>query len=368
MGLVTGTGLQNGSEVIDTVRSTLVSEGWTEARNTGTVGANNKEVWLHKAAAATVNGIDMLVGLRMINADTLQVMMSHLTPSQARVSGVSPINSFARVLGTPNNSLTGGPTGTGSPVGNSGDVYQGVTLTSNQDSNGGRSNLWNQGANYLRHWIFTTPTSSPIKEQYCYVVVEVATGLYRTIAFGEGVKLGGSAWEGGLFFDATFNEALFARTVYALDGGYQRNPFDDSNQGGWALNFSNPQYTQSSPLLWNPWVKLGYPLASDASGLIGMGDRCMGADFIDQSPAAFSGQSIRIPARFYQLNVLNNVAPPRVRPLFECPDYFITNIEDLTPGATVVDDADKFLVVPLSAKTGSNSSGNRGALIRNPLL
>lgn len=364
MGLVTGTGLQNGSEVIDTIRSTLVAEGWTAARDTGTVGANNKEVWLHLPAASTFNGIDMLVGLRMVNADALRIQMSHLTPGDANVTG-SPQNSFDRVLGTPNFRF-----GTNrAPTGNSGDTYEGQTLTSNVDNTGGTGNSWNQGSNYLRHWIFT-PNASPVgdTEVYCYVVVEVATGVYRNIFFGEGKKLGGSGWTGGLFFGTTYFSTVNAlRTEYGITGNYQRNQFADNNQGGWILNFNNTQIQSESPAIWCPWVQMGFP-STDGASAIGMGTQGMGLDFINRSPAPFSGQSIRVPCRFYQQTVIDGDGPPNLRPLIEAPDIFITNIQDLTPGDTVADATENFLVVPASAKTGSLSSGNLGFLIRSSLL
>jgi hypothetical protein len=369
MGLITGSNLANASEVIDTIRTTLVAEGWTLERSTGSTGADSLEIFLSLPAVDTFNGNGMLVGLKSQNSgNELRVTMSHLTAAAANVTG-SPQNTFSRVLGTPGFNYTAGATGSGNPVGNSGDTYEGVVLTANSDNNGGTSNGWGTGANYLRHWIFT-PNSSPFgsTEVYCYAVVEVETGVFRTIAFGEGIKLGGGSWDGGLFFTGTYIDTGQAeRSERTFYGDYQRTIFDDNEQGGFILNFNNPQIQSASPAVWCPWVAMGYPSQNGASA-IGMGNSAMGLDFIGKSPSPFSGQAIRVPSRFYQMNVIEGAGPPRLRPLIECPDVFLTNIVDLTPGDVVLDDVERFLVVPASAKTGATSTGNAGFLIRNSLL
>jgi hypothetical protein len=369
VGLVTGTNLQNGSALIDAVRSALVAEGFTLVYDLGTIGSNNKEVWLTRAAAATLLGFDITIGLRMNGADRLELALTHLTPADANLTGVSPRNEFDRVLGVHNDtySLTAQ-----NPPGNAGDVYQGFTLTSAQDNVPVPTNGMNPGANYLRHWILTPDTTSPgTQEFYCYVVAEVATGVFRTFGFGEGIKLGGSGWSGGLFVSGTFIVSDSTESEHFLAGDMEHSPFTNNGQGGYVLNFTNDNYlTAASPNRWNPWMKMSDPAANGWVTVVGTGSRSLGLDNYTYSPAAFSGQAVRTPARFYGMNTMRVSSSfiNRLRPLIEAPDVFHANIEDVTPGDVITDDADKFLVVPVSAKTGTNNTANRGFLIRNPDL
>lgn len=385
MGLVTGTGLQNQSDLIDAVRSALVNEGLTQVINDGTVPSNDKEVWLHLPAANTKNGIDILFGMLSVPTSPpedpggrMRITISYLTSSEALLTGVSPRNDFFRVLGTPNTDYQLNPV---RPTGNTGDVYpNGETVTNNINGDPCTVDGLNQGSNYLRHWIFT-PSGSPLgsTEFYCYVVVEVTTGVYRTFGFGEGIKLGGSGWSGGLFVDATNNApsvVLQRRRFLACDGGY--NAFTNDGEHGYVLNFENEHYNVESPRTWNPWHFMGAPWSSNWMGCAGMGPHAFGLDYIQNTPAAFSGQSVRLPARIYAMNNIISGTEAEIgspsrrdnnfRPLIECPDVFHTNIRDMTPGDTIEDDVEKFLVVPYISKTGSKNTGDYGFLIRNPDL
>lgn len=393
MPLVTGTGLQNQSDVIDAVRSALASQGWTTAHDSGTVGSNDKEVWMHLPASLTFNGIDILVGMKSKGPTSppeeaggrMALSMSYMTPAQALVTGVSPKNGFYNVLGTPNRNFSTATTLTTRPTGNNGGTYPaafgGTVLSSSVAAVPSVSNLWNQGGNYGNHWIIT-PNNSPLgaTEQYCYVVVEVTTGVYRSLAFGEGIKLGGGSWTGGLFLHSSHsapNGNSPLQQTFTLGGDSEYNAFQNDGEHGYVLNFNNANNEFYSPRQWNPWMGMNSPQATDEVSVMGMGPRALGRDFIDRSPVAFSGQSMRLPARFYAMD--NPVSASagwgspsnrrnNIRPLIECPDFFHTNIRDFVDGGVIQDDAEKFLVVPYHRRTGTDNSGNYGFLIRHPDL
>lgn len=384
MGLVTGSGLQNQSDVIDAVRSALSSIGFTTVINEGTVPSNNKEVWMHLPAANTKLGYDLLYGMWAVpssppeaTGDYLKTTLSWFPPSDALLTGVSPRNSRLRVLGTPSTNYSVNPQ---RPPGNTGDTYpDGFTLTNNENSDPVTIDGFDQGANYLNHWIFTPSGNSPLgsKEFYCYVVVEVSTGIYRSFGFGEGIKLGASGWEGGLFIDgANAQDSSPNRHRWFLAGDSDYSSFQNDGEHGYILNFNNEQYNIDSPRVWNPWMFIGSPWSNNWVTCCGMGPRAFGSPYLTESPGAFSGQSMRLPARFYGMdNIVNGtdaeIGSPsnrdnNMRPLIECPDIFHANILDMTPGSTIEDDVDKFVVFPYYSKDIiTNTSLNFGFLIRS---
>lgn len=370
MALVTGSGLQNPSDVIDTVRTALINQGWTSVINDGTVVSNDKEVWLNIPAAQTKNGIEMTLGLRANGADIVEVLMTYLTPTEALLtppgSPSAGRNAWNRVLGTPNINFS-----TNGRPGNSGDVYPDGSTSSSVFNSPVRTDGFNQGANYLNHWVFTPNQASPLSqtEQYFICVVEVATGVYRTFGAGEGIKLGGSGWEGGLWLCGSDIHTTTARlTSWFAAGDFEYSSFTDQGARSYVLNFNNPSYQQSSPVRWNPWLPMSQPWTTGWTAAAGMGPRRLGEDFMERAPANFSGQAIRVPSRFYAMNVRDGAGNNRMRPLLEIPDVFHMNISAVTPGEVITDDTEKFLVVPYVSKTGSNNSGNFGFLVRHPDL
>jgi len=362
MGLATGTGLTNGSDVIEAVRVELTTNrGWSEIKDLGTVGANTKEVWLEMAAANTVNGERIVVGMTMESTNNMFVLGgdSALTPTEMGLLD-SPDRAFLRTIGTPNRSAN-------NPSGNSGDTYRGVVLGSNQNAGPADAFGFDTGASYLNHWILTTDQLSPLgqRHQYCYVVVEVSTGQYVTFGFGEMIKLGASAWTGGAFFDGTRNDTVTSlRHQYFLGSDMDVVVAGANFYPGYVLNEQNFIFRNDSPQLWNPWCIFAEDVDTICN-TVGYGPRKLGQDLIGLSPAPFSGQAQRVPARMY---VVDDIANHNEVPLCEAPDVFHTNIADLTPGSTLIDDGDRFLVVPYFAKSGAVSSGNLGFLVRNPDL
>jgi hypothetical protein len=375
MALTTGTGLTNPSDVIDSMRAHLATDGWTTVINNGTVGSNDKEIWMNLPAASTFYGdYDFTIGLKADGADKVQMTGTFYTPSEALLTGISPRSAFAKVLGQPNLNYNTISDGLARQPGTIGDTLpSGQVLTGTQNGEPVETDLFNQGASYLDHWIFT-PNNSPLgfSEQYCYMVVEVATGVYRTFGFGEGIKLGASGWTGGMFLDGS-NVRTGAADLsrYFAGGDSNYNGFTDDGERAYVLNFDNDNYLNdgSSPATWNPWVHLSDPWADDWVCGWGMGGRRgLGEDYIDRSTAAFSGQTIRMPSRIYAMNLRQGAGANRMRPLIEYPDVFHMNIANFTPGETIVDDAESFLVVPYVSKTGTDNSGNFGFLIRHPSL
>ena len=376
MALTTGTGLTNVSDVCEAFRTHLLADGWTSVINAGSVGSNNKEVWMTKNAVDTFyNQYPITVGFRARSSDELDITVAPHTPTEMLITPPgSPAtrNTFLRTITCPSRGWS-----TTSPFlpGNSGDVYpSGFVSTTSGDHHPCRVDAFNQGANYLSHWIFS-PNQSPLNAGpiYCYMTVEVATGLYRTFGFGEGIKLGASGWTGGLFVDGTnVRSGQTTRSRYFTSGSVQFNSFNHEGEDGYVLNYNNDSYlnTNLSPLTWNPWMYIGGFTLTDGVSAVGMGDYTpgLGRPFIDRGTANFSGQTIRVPARLYATNVRDGAGDNRMRPLIEFPDVFHMNIGNFNPGDTLTDDAEKFLVVPYSAKTGTDNTGNRGILIRHPDL
>lgn len=384
MALTTGTGLTNKSDVMDAVRAHLEADGWTTVINSGTVGSDNKEIWMNLPTANTFIGeFDLTIGMTGKDADTMYISPTPLTPTEALLTPPgSPAtrNTFLRVLGTPNVIYQND-----SPPGNAGDVMpNGWALSQNLNASPCQTDGWNQGGSYLSHWIFT-PNQSPIGSLgpvYCICVVEVATGVYRTFGFGEGIKLGASGWVGGLWVDGTdVRTGVQARSRYFAAGGTIYNGFSHEGENGYVLNYNNDSYLNAtggavqSPRTWNPWMFLGVPWTTDWVGTAGMGGLGattqvgLGSEFIDRGTAGFSGQTIRVPSRVYGQNVrVGAFTDQRMRPLMEIPDVFHMNIASFTPGEVITDDTEKFLVVPYVSKTGTDNSGNRGFLVRHPDL
>jgi len=377
-------GLVTGSDVIDAVRSALSAIGFTTSVNIGTVASNDKEVWMHLPAANTKLGYDLLYGMWSLpssppeaTGDYLKTSLTWLSPSDALLTGVSPRNESKRILGTPSIIYNVGPQ---IPPGNVGDTYPGgFTLTNNNDASPVTVDGFAQGTNYLNHWIFTPSGNSPLgsKEFYCYVVVEVSTGIYRSFGFGEGIKLGASGWEGGLFIDGSnAQDTNQSRQRWFLAGDSDYSTFTNDGEHGYILNFNNEQYNVDSPRAWNPWMFMGAPWSNNWMTCAGMGPRSFGNPYLTESPGAFNGQSMRLPARFYAMdNIVSStdadIGSPssrdnNMRPLIECPDIFHTNIKDMTPGGTIEDDVEKFVVFPYYSKDAiTNTSLNFGFLIRS---
>lgn len=370
MAVVNGTNLQNVSDVIDAIRSELVSNhNWTTLINSGTVGSNDKEVWITLDPALTKNGDRMTIGMAVKDSDTMYLTATVAALSETTLQA-SPKNPFITVVGQPNIQSE--------VSAENGDVYEGVTLGVSDVQNGSpvEINLFNQGANYLNHFILTPDQVSPqgTKEQYCYCCVEVSSGVWRTIAFGEGIKLAGGSWDGGVFVDGSWH--------YTADGANEESQehrytfgADTRRINGSSLGYvyvrNNYSREGSSPQLWNPWAYLGEYQAVDdkIAPTAGFGPRLFGRGLINHSPSTFSGLTQRIPARVYLVgNEPTGISDVNVRPLIEFPDVFISNIRDFTPGTAIQDDSEKFLVVPFTAKSGANNSGNYGLLIRNPDL
>jgi hypothetical protein len=378
MPLTTGTALQNPSDVIDAVRAHLAADGWTTTVNEGTVGSNDKVVVMHLPQVNTFyNEFNLTIWMEAGGAGNLNFTGSFYTPTEALITPPgSPAtrNAFNRFLGQPNLSYGLATAGLSRIPGNIGDVLPtGQVLAATQNGAHVPTNGMSQGGNYLRHWIFTNDASPINAEQvYCYCVVEVATGSFRTFGFGEGIKLGAAGWVGGMFMDGTAIRAgstTRSRWFGAADTGY--NQFGDAGERAYVLNFNSNNLLNdlSSPAVWNPWMHLSDPGNTDWVTAWGPGTRNgWSRPYSDRGTAAFSGQTIRTPSRLYGMNVRQGAGDNRFRPLIEYPHVFHMNIQNFTPGEVITDDAETFLVVPYVSKTGTDNSGNHGFLIRNPNL
>ena len=221
--------------------------------------------------------------------------------------------------------------------------------------------------------------------QYCYVVVEVATGIYRSFGFGESKQLG--TFDGGQFTlgnwvaptanaDSYSNQLGGAVSPFAgLQGGStsgQEPKVSRIHIGSTTLDGINPTVEGDDQA--RGWARNGYGPAPGAAnpnggryGGIIPSWHAAGASRLRISPSQFSGKAIREPLKWY-VHVSDTLTSD-VRPLAELPDLFATNIRDFDPADTIVDDVERFFVMPVCSKqTAAPSSDNHGFLIRNPDL
>ncbi len=345
MAVVTGTGLTNVSDVIDTVRADLVTNrGWTLRRNTGSVGGNDVEVWIERPSADTVNGDQILIGLDALSADAMNLNSSFEPWATASAGDTKAFNDFV-----------------GQPM-------------SSTQVRMGRCDGFNTGANYLRHWILTPNDTgaTPAEHQYCYAIVEVSTGVFRIFGFGEAKRIGAWTSGGGAFFDcSTIQTTVQIRSVEFAGGDTERRSAAPADPLDWNGSIYVPGPGNYAT---NKWVSIGkFENPTVVNETVGNGDRGLGGDLLQLSPPAFSGQAQRLPARHYMRDSGTGQVeqdPPTVNiiPLCELPDVFLTTIADFDPASIVTDDDAKFLVIPMRNKTGANNSANRGLMFQNPGL
>lgn len=218
--------------------------------------------------------------------------------------------------------------------------------------------------------------------QYCYVVVEVSAGVYRSFGFGESKQLG--AFTGGSFFLGNWIDPAGNNDSYDDNLGGSTSPFaglqGQSNTTGEypisrihvgpsTLDGVDPTVDDTDQS--NGWVRNGY---GPIPGSLPNGGRyggilpswhAAGGYRLRITPSQFSGKAIREPLKWY-MHVADGTSSD-VRPLAELPDLFVTNIRDFDPGTTVVDDVERFFVFPTYSKqVTAPSSSNHGFMIRNP--
>ena len=365
MGLVTGSGLTNVSDILDALRVQLESHGFTTVINTGTVGSNNKVIWTWLPKSKTFhNQYNMTIGL-VASGTTALIDGTPFTPTEAKI-GVNPTNQHLGTMSSSYNNTPSAVTGTGI----TGDVYpSGAVLTGSNLSVPHQVNDLNISGNCLRHWFFT-PEHSPISsaEWYIYMVIEVTTGVFRTIAYGCLKKYAAASWSGGFFFDGSSrNTAASTRSTYIFGGGTLQA--GTATSGG-VVDYNNFDWVSRTPNGAVPWTRLFADAAFGHSvHCVGMDPRGLGKDFFDRSPSAFSGLTVRVPARVWTKNNNTTAANYNFRPLGEFPDVFHASMQDLTPGDVLTDGGEKFLCVSHGSKTaGTYTVGNFGFLIRNPNL
>lgn len=359
---IPSTNLDNVSDVIQWLRDELVTNHhFVERRNNGTILGNDKEIWVERAAVDTYHGdAPLLIGLRQLAAGTnesgnFEHTMSYLDWATASAAGA---NSWDNILGTYSNAGT-----TSFPC---------------------RSNRWLQGSPYVRGRLITSPTSnnaSPDEPLYFYLVVEVETGFYRSVGWGEVVKL--APFTGGMFMLnshwpsnrgvvnpddlqlfgagttqtvlATFTSPRCPGAVWSSDWQDDPDPLTNANNRGWM------------PLGGGSSSSGGWPCG-------GMSPAGPLAHLIGFSPSGFSLQSQRWPQLIFGPIARNFGTSPGYQghaPMCIIPDVFPADITSVDAYSVFQDDfGERYMVVPYHTKTGegADSSEKWGFLIRNPDL
>lgn len=249
------------------------------------------------------------------------------------------------------------------------------------------NNFGNAGVgNYLQAWFLTPNDTGALSadQQYAYCIIETTSGFYRSFGFGEGIKLG--SWDGGVFCVGNWvqDEGMTAQGEGSDNhyiGFFQTRRAQTSTFFGEpASNFVQLKenlfgivpagYTNDSN---RGWMKASFGVTSGnipggRNGAFLPGWTIVGGTALKSSPSAFSGKAVRSPIRYW-VHVTQDDITSDVVPLIEIPDVFATNIRDFNPGDVVLDDTERFLVVPVYTKlVRSNTTGNSGFLIRNPGL
>jgi len=361
---IPSTSLDNESDVIDWLRNELVTNHhFTERRNTGTIGANDKEVWIERDAADTFHGDRGLVfGMRKFGSSetggTFEHAMTYLDWATASNAGA---NAWDDIDG----------------------VHTKEVNASTASTFPCRMNRFTQGSPYVRGRLITSPDSdsaSPTAPLYFYVVIEVETGFFRSFGFGEVVKL--VPFTGGMFELTTHwepSESVDSSTQLFGVGTLSTilETFISSRYPGgvWSEDWQGISLANLATQANNGWMTLGggsdsspgWPIATlHPGGTL--------AFLIGYSPSGFSLVSQRWPQLLYgPLGESTGTSPGYEghAPMAIIPDVFLAEISSVDAYSVFQDQfGEKFMVVPYHTKTGEgqDSSEKWGFLIRNPDL
>jgi len=385
MPFVTGSGLGGAvgtpSSVIEAIRAEIDSKmtgvkgvDWIERRYTGSVGGADREYWVEIPAAKTVNGRTLIVGFAELaynegggtDTNRLVINTSHLSWTNM-TTGVGA-GTFLRMDGQPSDRLTNPDDG-------------------DQDAQVPSATLLVSGSASIRHWIITSTgfgTDAPSDELSLFFVVEISTGRFISIGFGELVQFGdwsadandGNA--GGWVAATTVSNwndtglpssGLHDDNNYLLWGAYARNVSTGARD---AFSYADCVYVPHSQTAKygsnvSPWGRIGSHQSTieAASAVIApISPDILLQDHMSRAASAATGIAQRLPVRLY-LGDRGDNAPLNALPIGDVPNVFYVNIGNLNPGSQENFSGEDFLIIPyLQKNSGSIDTGNRGYLFR----
>jgi hypothetical protein len=390
MGVFTGTGLTNRSDIIDTVMARIITEVGTPPtgigatisrdRSTGVVGSDNVEQWITIPSDRMSALKAMPYGMRA-HPGAANYLATNTTDQTFTAASDSDARNFDNFDGQPMNRADEDGSGT--------------------ETDAPFVNGFNIATPYLRHWIITNPefgsleTHYPAGERtYLYIIVEVDVNIFRLWGFCDVIQLG--TWTttaSGLYLfgcniqkndnigSETFSNSnihmgsvMFNALAPATGGG---TPPGGSGGAGVADMNPNWLYQPDRDGVARSWCQSQTNVASDNVETMTSSEfRALGRDH-RISPAAYSGVALRTPMYLYSTRwTVAQVAgsqsladtDTRWQLLAELPDAFFCNIRDLDPGTVFDDGTNRFLVLPTFQKGTVPSNSNYGILIKNAAL
>lgn len=385
MGVTTGSGLTNRSDIIDTFMQFIIDEVGTPPagagavisrdRSTGNVGADSVEQWLTMPADRVSSAKAQVFGWERDAGDG-NAIRHNCTHLDFATASVADSRAFDRMDGQPSQSAT-----------------EDNSATSKTSPN---SNGFNIATPYLRHWFLTNPNFGALiagnyaagERTYVYMLVEVDVNQFRLFGHADVIQLG--TWP-------TTAAGFYQFGAYIQNGGTTGTPsFGVANNfagsqngrpgqtgtsvpgGGGSDGRPNQLYQPDRDGMPRPWLSgdvFSFTEADNQDALLSDDPRYSGRDHIIP-PASYSGVALRTP--IYLDGTRTTAAQKatsisfadtalRIQRIGELPDVFFCNIRDLDPATIHVDGVEKFLVVPIFEK-GDATSGNIGLLVRNPAL
>lgn len=208
---------------------------------------------------------------------------------------------------------------------------------------------------YPKCHLFTNDPST-----YCHVAIEVTTGKFRHLHFGNLTKFG--TWTGGGYYACTYwNSSAFQ--IDSPNSTSHSVPFD-SNVNVAATRVWTVYYQFGS----DKWIHAGADGAVNSvqrrrgSGTFRGG---WGRGIYNLNETPFSGLISLAPVVVGAIRTSDT--PDTLRFVGQVPDLAAVNIQNLAPGASIFIGSDEWIVFPWVQKnggTGNENSGNHGIAYR----
>lgn len=199
--------------------------------------------------------------------------------------------------------------------------------------------------------VFTTTFAGPFPtaflfsddpSTYCHIVVEVTSGQYRHILFGNLAKFG--TWTGGGYY-ASHRWTTDASTIDAPNGSTHSTPFDGSSaaaQGGqWTLHYEGGGFQ---------WVARQQATFNGVNRRQAHGSARGGFGTLFRSipESAFSGLVALNPITVWPVTTTDT--PITTRCAGRVPDVAEINMRNFSPGESLFIGADEWIVFPMATK------------------
>jgi len=236
--------------------------------------------------------------------------------------------------------------------------YDAGAAADSQPNQAGRRALANTGTGPFSN-VFMFASNSPA--EHVHVVVEIASGVFRHLTFGEVVKYG--TWTGGTFFDAQFwDTASINANLWSYSGHHRLfdngSDFSVDTKGGvrcdydGSVNYFAPFGTYSSS---TPTQIVSGGVGTALSSYNAENNNRL-SNFYNRSINNLSGNTPLMP-----IQLRARRADDYWSPIGEVPGIRLLNMERFTPGDEFTVGPDTWKVFPWTRK-GSGGSGQSYSL------